>query len=254
MAEMNFYEKVLLRKLHDWEKEITAKRPLRGKYLALQKKLDSLLPDVIHEKLTKALEMSVKSLLGGLSLISCSSLELHRRRNTPLEVLDVEAMKTVEKYKKIAMVEGAGTGAGGFLLSTVDFPALLAVKFKMLQELAVIYGYSVKEVEERWFLIKIFQLAYSGENGKKATFEELKGWQQKPSLLPRSLEQTMAWRSFYEEYRASIEFRKFLQFIPGLGALVGLWANRSITDELGTTAINVFRMRRLQEKYGDQIF
>ncbi|MNH47586.1 EcsC protein family protein [compost metagenome] len=57
----------------------------------------------------------------------------------------------------------------------------------------------------------------------------------------------MDWETFQKEYRDAIDFRKMLQMVPGIGAVAGAWANYSILEELGETAMNAYRLRRLNE-------
>ena len=45
------------------------------------------------------------------------------------------------------------------------------------------------------------------------------------------------------EYRDAIDFRKTLQLIPGLGAVVGAWANYGLVDDLGIIGMNCYRLR-----------
>ena len=47
-----------------------------------------------------------------------------------LENADQEAKELFALYQKVAVAEGAGTGAGGIMFSMVDFPALIAIKMK----------------------------------------------------------------------------------------------------------------------------
>ena len=57
--------------------------------------------------------------------------------------------------------------------------------------------------------------------------------------------QSIDWEKLQQEYRDSIDFRKMLQLVPGIGAIVGAWANYSLLEELGETAIHSFRLRLL---------
>lgn len=80
---------------------------------------------------------------------------------------DELAQKTIAQYQKAAAVEGIGTGAGGIFLGLADFPLLLGIKMKCLFELASIYGYDIKEKEERMFLLYIFSSPSQGKLTEK---------------------------------------------------------------------------------------
>ena len=58
----------------------------------------------------------------------------------------------------------------------------------------------------------------------------------------------MDWRVFQQEYRDYIDLVKMLQLVPGIGAVVGAYANYNLMDQLAETAMNVYRMRILERK------
>ena len=64
-------------------------------------------------------------------------------------------------------MEGAATGAGGILLGLADFPLLIAIKIKLLFEIASLYGHSVNDYKERVFLLHIFELAFSSAKHRR---------------------------------------------------------------------------------------
>ncbi|WP_373461026.1 EcsC family protein [Paenibacillus sp. V4I5] len=50
-----------------------------------------------------------------------------------------------------------------------------------------------------------------------------------------------------EEYRDAIDFRKMQQMVPGIGAEAGAWTIYTNLKELGESATNAYRLRRLNE-------
>lgn len=144
----------------------------------------------------------------------------------------------LEKYRKTAAVEGAGTGAGGLMLGFVDFPLLLSIKTKFLYDVARIHQYDVNEYEERLFLLFVFQLAFSSDEKRVETLTIIENWEEKKKELVN-----LDWRSFQQEYRDYIDFVKMLQLLPGIGAAIGAYANYKLLDQLGKTAIYAYRIR-----------
>jgi hypothetical protein len=140
------------------------------------------------------------------------------------------------------MIEGAGTGAGGILLGLADFPLLLSIKMKFLFEAASIYGFNTKEYAERLFILHVFQLAFSSEDIRKDTLDEIENWENRKQVLVE-----MDWRKFQQEYRDYIDLAKMLQLVPGIGAFVGAYANNNLLKHLGETAMNAYRLRLLQK-------
>ncbi|KRG16935.1 ecsC [Lederbergia galactosidilytica] len=201
-----------------------------------QTKVNSLIPEKVHNVITDSIKNMVKATLAGSSVTT--------KKRDSIEVNLYEQDKALKQklstYRKTAVVEGAGTGAGGILLGLADFPLLLSIKMKFLFEAATIYGYDTNKYEERLFILHVFQLAFSSDEKRKETFETIKNWElKKRELLD------MDWRVFQQEYRDHIDLAKMFQLIPGIGAVVGAYANYNLLDQLGETAMNAYRLRLL---------
>lgn len=145
------------------------------------------------------------------------------------------------------MIEGAGTGAGGILLSMVDFPLLLSIKMKFLFDTASAYGYDVRDYRERLFVLLLFQLTYARDEKRPALIERIENWEREREQLPSKDEYLshIDWKEFQLDYRDYIDLPKMLQMIPGFGAIVGAVANNRFIDLLSETAMNGYRIRWL---------
>ncbi|MDP5274324.1 EcsC family protein [Chengkuizengella axinellae] len=206
----------------------------------LSKKINEKIPKKVHDTITASIKGMTQSIIFGVDITPKGKVQVSE---VPLLIKDQKAKEWIEKYKKIGAVEGAGTGAGGILLGLVDFPALLSIKMKLLFELAHIYGYNTKYFHERLYILNIFQLAFSGYNHRLKILNNLRNWESTAKTLndPNNID----WEKFQQEYRDSLDFRKMLQMLPGIGAVVGAWANFKLIQELGDTAMNSYRMRIL---------
>lgn len=252
MEELNKltpFEKMIVRRVKKMEVELNRVSSWQQWSKNMQQKFDGLIPQKVHRSLAYALEKGVKGFLQGLNLLAKKEIITTSQDVHSLEELTEEAQKIVQRYKKMALVEGAGTGFGGLLSSAIDFPLLLSIKLKLLQELALLFGYRLSNFEERVYILKIFQLQFSGREYKQKVWKDLKHWEKQKYLIPWQSWETFNWDDFYMEYKQSIEWRKLLQIIPGFGAIVGAWANHSFLDDLGRTAILCLQWRRLEEKY-----
>jgi len=211
---------------------------------------DKIIPKKVHTVITATVKGLVQSVVFGLDFIP-KSPPLDR---VPLQDRDQLAEVLLSKYRKIAAAEGAGTGAGGFTLAMADFPALIAIKMKFLFELAHIYGFSTHDYRERLFLLYIFQLAFSSQEKRLELYKTILNWEKNMDSWPgeEGHLQQIDWGQFQREYRDAIDFRKTLQLIPGLGAVVGAWANYGLVDELGTVGMNCYRLRIAGGVYFDK--
>jgi len=208
-------------------------------------RINNLIPAKVQYIITTTIKSIVRTALFGAEYTPKRPVQ----RILDLEQNDQEAKRLFSIYQKIAVAEGAGTGAGGILLNVVDFPALIAIKMKFLFELAHTYGYDTKHFSERVFILKIFQMTFSGPEQRAKLLNSIKRWDSEKEMWSSDTEysKNMNWETFQKEYRDAIDFRKMLQMVPGIGAAAGAWANYSILEELGQSATNAYRLRRLNE-------
>jgi len=195
----------------------------------------------MREKGHAGITVSLKQMIRGV-LFGAGWTTGERRKGDDLEDCDRIVEEKIRFYQKTAATEGAITGAGGILLGIADFPLLLALKIKLLFEIASVYGYPTNDYKERLFLLHIFQLAFSSDKNRKEVFLRMKNWEEKSSALPDDINE-FDWRTFQQEYRDYIDLAKMAQLIPIIGAAVGAVANYQLVQQLGNTSINCYRMR-----------
>ncbi|AIM17369.1 EcsC family protein [Neobacillus sedimentimangrovi] len=236
---MNEYELKVYDEIEDWKRKITRRSGMMNRVSKkAQEKINEFIPEKVHELMTESIKGMVKATLFG------SQLTTNRKQaiGLSLEERDELVRKKISSFQKTAIIEGAGTGAGGILLGLADFPLLLTIKMKFLFESASIYGFDTKEYEERLFLLHVFQLAFSSDEIRRNTLVVIENWEERKKELVE-----MDWRKFQQEYRDYIDFVKMLQLVPGIGAFVGAYANNNLLKTLGETAMNAYRLRILQK-------
>ncbi|KAA9031657.1 EcsC family protein [Niallia endozanthoxylica] len=234
---MNEYEVQAYQEILAWKQKML-KRPKMMQRLTkqVQVKINEKIPDKAHEMITDGIKNFVKMTLTG------SQLMTRKKEDDALSLAERDKLLTekLAVYRKTAVIEGAGTGAGGLLLGLADFPLLLSIKMKFLFEAATIYGFDTKEYEERIFMLQVFQLAFSSAEKRAETMKIIESWEDRKAELME-----MDWQEFQQEYRDHIDFVKMLQLVPGIGAVVGAFANYNLLDQLGETAQNCYRLRLL---------
>ncbi|MDF2724939.1 MAG: hypothetical protein K0Q59_4614 [Paenibacillus sp.] len=243
----NSYEDTVRLRLAHWERKLM--RPpgmLEKTSKSIQRKLNAAIPANVHNAMTTAVKTIFRTVLFTLDYVP----QANPLGGLTLAERDEKATAVINTYKKLAAVEGAGTGAGGFAFGLVDFPALIAIKIRCLFELAHCYGYSTRDYRERLFLLYLFQLAFSGRDHRMRVYRIVRNWDETAKTYPpgESGLATVNWEKLQQEYRDAIDLRKLLQLVPGLGAVVGAWANYGLLEELGEAAMNGFRLRLLTRK------
>lgn len=238
------YEQKARAEIAAWEQQLF-KPPgwLEKTSKAIGNRINNFIPAKAQDLITTTIKSIVRTALFGAEYTPQRPVQ----RTLNLELNDQEAKQLFSLYQKIAVAEGAGTGAGGILLNVVDFPALIAIKMKYLFELAHNYGYDTKHFSERVFILKVFQMSFSSPEQRANLLKSIKNWDAEKELWSAETEYSehMNWETFQKEYRDAIDFRKLLQMVPGIGAVAGAWANYTILEELGQSATNAYRLRRL---------
>lgn len=234
------YNILIYEELNSWKKDMKKKPSILDKASKkIQNKFNGVLPEKYHEIMTIAIKNMVKGVLLGSTYTTKTPIE-----QMPLELRERLVREKIKFYKTTAMLEGAGTGAGGFWLGLADFPLLLSIKIKFLYEVSAIYGFNVKNYKERLYILYIFQLAFSSQSKTNEIFVEMENWEDTSSSFPEDINE-FNWREFQQEYRDYIDLAKLLQLVPFIGAFVGAYANSKLLDKLGKTAMNAYRMRIL---------
>lgn len=240
---MDTYRWKVEEELFLWKRKMTKRTGLIGRTSKnVQTKVNGLIPEKVHQVITESIKNMVKMTLVG------SNIKMKKRLPLELNLQERDELlqEKLTTFRKTAVVEGAGTGAGGILLGLADFPLLLSIKMKFLFEAAAVYGFDTDEYEERLYILHIFLLAFSSEEKRKETLEIMEHWEQQKSLIGE-----MDWRDYQQEYRDYIDLVKMFQLLPGIGAMVGAVANYNFLDQLGETAMNSYRLRLLSKNVLD---
>lgn len=209
---------------------------------ATQDRINKLIPERVHQIVTSGVELTTRGIMAGAEWTTARPL-LHGDLRTREDLIRTR----IDLYRTTASVEGGVAGAGGFLLAAADFPALLAIKVKLLAEIGALYGHSGKSLAERLYLLRIFQMAFSSARHRPEALAALeaagRGLHQPERI------QDFDWRRFQLEYRDYIDLAKLAQLIPVIGAPVGAVVNWRLTTRLATTAMNAWRLRWFEDEH-----
>jgi hypothetical protein len=234
---MMIYEEQMVRELQVWQRKMIRNPGLFNRLSkSVQDKINSWIPEKVHKAITVTIKQMIRGVLFGAKWTT------RGKEPASLEESDRIVEEKIKIYRNTAAAEGAVTGAGGLLLGLADFPLLIAIKIKLLFEIASIYGFSVNDYKERVYILHIFQLAFSSAKHRKNVFLTMKNWDEKSKSLPEDINQ-FDWRSFQQEYRDYIDLAKLAQLVPVIGAPVGAVVNYRLIKKLGFTAKRAYHMR-----------
>jgi hypothetical protein len=224
--------------------------------------LDKLTPKFIQDKIGLAIdELGNYIQTGGQYLVkeenvlkkfvpqdtSTDEIRLDMLEQIPISKMDEIAEELRNSRTKIATVQGATTGIGGIFTLAVDIPVLLGLSLKVLQEIAICYGYNPKEKSERIFIVKCLQFSSSDIVGKRAILEDLTSLQQ-GNQNNQMISQLQGWREVVTTYRDSFGWKKLFQMIPIAGMIFGAFINRSSIGDVAEAGKMLYRKRRILER------
>lgn len=237
------YKDNTLRELEVWREKMLSEPSLFEDYSKrFQNRINKIIPEKIHQAITATIKQMIRGVLFGAG-VTTGKFE----KDVSLQVRDALAEEKIRWYQTTAAAEGGLTGAGGILWGLADFPLLIGIKIKLLFEIAILFGYDVKDYKERLYLLYIFQLSFSGPQHRKNIFLKMMNWKEQREQLPENIDH-FDWRNLQQEYRDYIDIAKMVQLIPVVGAPVGAIVNYRLIKRLGTTARNAYKLRWMEER------
>ena len=239
---MNDYQQQIRSELSVWQRQMLHRPTLINKLSKkVQVKINSWIPEKVHRAITTTIKQMIRGVLFGANYTTAKPLS-----GITMQEQEEAVEQRIKFYKNTAAVEGGITGAGGILLGFADFPILIGLKLKLLFDICSMYGFNVKDYKERVYILHIFELAFSSHVHRRKVYLKMVDWDQKSKELPDDIHQ-FDWRNFQQEYRDYIDLAKMAQLIPIIGAPVGFVVNSRLINKLGKTAMNAYRMRRMEE-------
>ncbi len=184
------------------------------------------------------------------------------RKGEDILKLDLEEVDHVigwlgAKYKGIATVEGATTGAAGAAGIPADIIAFVTLNLRAIGEYATYYSFDPNSQQERLFAMHVLGLASSPKDASKAAaMAQL-------VKIAKEAAKKKAWKDLEKHAFVKIIQRianalgirltkaKLAQIIPGVSVAVGGGFNAYYTSNVCDAAYHLYRERFLAVKYDD---
>ncbi|WP_434752587.1 EcsC family protein [Paenibacillus amylolyticus] len=165
----------------------------------------------------------------------------------PLEVLDRVAGNITESRSKFAAAQGAATGFGGIVTIAADIPLVMGLSLKVLQEMALCYGYDPNDPLERIFIVKCLQFSSADIVGKKAIIEELADYDN-PDKQVEVISQMQGWREVFNSYSESFGWKKLFQLVPIAGMIFGSVSNKNTIQDVAEAGKMLYKKRLVLQR------
>ncbi|WP_260607606.1 EcsC family protein [Chitinophaga polysaccharea] len=169
------YEQRMKVELELWQHKLLARPSVFDRVSkSVQSRINRIIPQKVHDVVTVTIKQMVRGVLFGAAYTVPEQPVF-----ASLYDMEEAVLRRVDVYRKTAAAEGGITGAGGILLGLADFPILLAMKLKLLFDIAAFYGFDVNDYRERLYILHIFQLAFSSQEHRRNVFEQIVDWKEK---------------------------------------------------------------------------
>lgn len=268
--------------LAETEQSLLHPPPPKGRLGAWSEKklaqLSEKVPETVKNQLTQAVNSALEQMRQGSTwLVSREAVYQRLQRETgplrgsadilrlPVQLLDNFSAELVTTNTTGLTIEGAVAGAAGVVGLVADIPILYCSLFRIIQEIAIVYGFPVRPPQERFHVVQALDLGHSLHSplrvemalqtfvmqemiGRGTTVEALEV--QQAYLLRGSGPQTQALvRNLRLARQLALDLleRKLLQGLVIVGSAVGAAANYQLARDVGLAARHLYRRRFLME-------
>lgn len=225
--------------------------------LGLLDKLEDVVPDALSDKLEAAFVKSFEVVFGkGTSLVekTYSKDKYERKYKVNSYIYEIEGSKEnykafVKKAKKSGNINKVITGLEGMSFGALgvgipDIPVFLGVLLRSVYEVALSFGFSYKENEEKVFIMKIIKAALCSSENFKEFNSELNDMIDGGSFRTYTEEEIKSEiKETAKILSEKLLYLKFIQGIPLVGIVGGL------SDFTCNRAVNEYAILKYQRRF-----
>ena len=167
--------------------------------------------------------------------------DLIRQRLRPLEECDRLAEKVARRALALGTIEGALTGAGGFLTTIVDIPLLFVLSVRTILRIGYCYGYRLDGPGYRQYVLGVLITAVAGSAETRRhrldRLHEVEDW-----IIRETQEEIII-----EEFTAVMFQFELFGLVPGVGIISGGLLNLAFLSRVEETSRRAFQERWLRD-------
>ncbi|MDQ0413002.1 EcsC family protein [Mesobacillus stamsii] len=178
-------------------------------------------------------------------------------KKLPIEQLEFIARQQIARHRVYSFVQGGISGSGGNLVLGVDMPAMAVINLRIVQLIAMTYGYEVNTPFEMMIALKVFHTSTMPSRMQSAGWEELKNdldqaedfyfYQGSDDFTNSTwLEQPI--KQIFKGMAILMFRKKHVQGMPILSMAIGAGANYQLTRRVTDFSDKFYQMRYFKEK------
>jgi hypothetical protein len=269
-------EKLTLKGIEDWERKLLAYEPndfqlLYEKYV---ERAFLLLPDSVQQQFFSVVDtwlfhlhaiiqgsqfqMEAKNRILSSGRIFNHEIEtIEDLKYLKIEQLQYIAEQQIARHRLYSFTQGGLSGTGGALFLGLDLPAIAVINLRVVQLIAMTYGFEVNTPYEMMTSLKIFHIALLPPKVQKAGWQSLRNEldEKNDHYFYEGSEQItdITWmeQPLQQIFKAMIILffrKKRIHGIPLLSMAIGAASNYQLTRKVTEFAHNYYQLRYLQEK------
>lgn len=273
-------EKVVLSGIKEWENKLYEYRPndLELTYDKYLERSFSLLPEHAQKQFFSALDswlFHLHALIQGTQIqldakeriLSAGRIfdenieKLDDLRSLNIDQLKYIAQQQIARHRLYSFTQGGLAGTGGTILLGTDIPAAAVINIRVVQLIAMTYGYEVNNPFEMMTSLKVFHSATLPARLQSQGWDQLLNdlkeqedfyfYEGEEDLTDVSwLEQPI--KQLFKGLAIILLRNKTLQGIPFVSMAIGAGSNYQLTRKVTDFAHNYYQMRYLLEKESNE--
>lgn len=164
----------------------------------------------------------------------------------------------IAKHRLYSFAHGGLSGTGGLLLLGTDIPAITVLNLRIVQLIAMTYGYEVNTPYEMMTSLKVFHAATLPKRMRYQAWgsliDETEGFNQNQYFYQGSEDLTdetwleLPLKHIVKAITISVLRKRMIQGIPLISMAIGAGMNYQLTRQVSDFAHNYYRLRFLKEK------
>jgi hypothetical protein len=164
----------------------------------------------------------------------------------------------IAKHRLYSFAQGGLSGTGGLLLLGTDIPGITVLNLRIVQLIAMTYGYEVNTPYEMMTSLKVFHAATLPKRMRFQGWEELTqgadGYTQNQYFYNGSEDLTdetwleLPLKHIVKAVAISVLRKRMIQGIPLVSMAIGAGMNYQLTRQVSDYAHNYYRLRFLKDK------
>lgn len=175
-----------------------------------------------------------------------------------IDQLNYIANQQIVKHRLYSFTQGGVSGSGGIVLLGGDIPAMTVINIRIVQLIAMVYGYEVNTPVEMMLALKVFHAGTMPKRLQGAAWgeliEEMKAKEDDYFYIGNEELTNISWleqplKQVLKSVAITMFRKKQFQGIPFISMAIGAGTNYQITRKISEFAQKFYQYRYLYEKY-----